>query len=48
GVNAFYEYCLALELIGKETADEIAAHCLALAYYQERIDAFHDIKDDGF
>ena len=48
GVNAFYEYCSALELIGQETADEISAHCLALSYYQERIDAFHDIKDDGF
>ena len=48
GVAVFYEYCNALELIDKETNDEIAAHCLALSYYQERIDAFHAIKDDGF
>jgi len=48
GVAAFYEYCNALELIDKGTHDEIAAHCLALSYYQERIDAFHDITDDGF
>ena len=48
GVAAFYEYCGALELVDKETCDEISAHCLALTYYQERIDAFHDIQDDGF
>jgi hypothetical protein len=48
GVAAFYEYCNALELIDKETNDEIAAHCLALNNYQERIEAFHNIADDGF
>ncbi len=48
GVAAFYLYCLALELVEESVADEIAAHCLALNYYQERIDAFHDISDDGF
>jgi len=48
GVATFYEYCHVLELIDKETNDEIAAHCLALAYYQQRIDAFHEIVDDGF
>ncbi|PLX98441.1 MAG: hypothetical protein C0623_12265 [Desulfuromonas sp.] len=48
GVAAFYEYCSALELIAHDTADEIAAHCLALEFYQQRIDEFDAIADDGF
>lgn len=48
GVATFYEYCHSLGLVDKETNDEIAAHCLALNYYQERIDAFHAIADDGY
>jgi len=48
GVAAFYVYCASLELVTQELSDEITAHCLALPWYQERIDAFHDIKDDGF
>ena len=48
GVAVFYEYCLDLGLIDAETAREIAAHCLAISYYAERIEAFHAIAGDGY
>ena len=48
GINAFYEYCLALELIEPEVASEISAHCLAIGYYTERIEDFNNIAGDGF
>lgn len=48
GIAAFYNYCSALELIDSATGEEIAAECLALNYYAERIKTFHDIAGDGF
>lgn len=48
GIAAFYEYCAALELVERTVADEIGAHCLAVDYYRERIDSFHEISGDGF
>lgn len=48
GIAAFYDYCAGLELTDPETAKEIMAHCLAITYYAERIEAFHAISGDGF
>jgi len=48
GIAVFYEYCLDLGLIDNETGKEIAAHCLAVQYYTERIESFHAISGDGF
>ena len=48
GVAAFYRYCHEHGKVTKECYEEVATACQDLDYYQERINAFWEISNDGF
>jgi len=48
GTLQFYQYLRRQKLVSKDAADDIAKHCKALDYYQQRIEDFWSIEDGGF
>jgi hypothetical protein len=48
GVAALYRFLARHELIVSSYAESIAAHCHEFGYYQQRIDDFWAIENDGF
>lgn len=48
GIAEFYRFLARQELILTSQAESIAAHCRELGYYQQRIDDFWAIENDGF
>ena len=48
GTANFYRYCAELTLINLESAEQIAATCRQIDYYQQRIEVFLDISGDGY
>lgn len=48
GVAAFYDWLAKLGLYDSGQAEKITWHCRQLDFYQQRIDQFWDIKDDGY
>jgi len=48
GIAAFYRFLARQELIVSSDAESIIAHCRELDYYQQRIDDFWAIENDGF
>lgn len=48
GTREFYFFLSRQELVTEATANEIASQCQELDYYQQRIDDFWTIEDDGY
>jgi hypothetical protein len=48
GTAAFYGFCAELQLVAPETAESIRQACGQLDSYQQRIESFHAITEDGF
>jgi len=48
GTSRFYNFLFRQKLISEAVAEEIAGHCRALDYYQQRIEDFWGIEDGGF
>ena len=48
GTAEFYRFLFRQGLIAETLADEIAAQCLDLSYYQQRIEDFWNIENDGY
>ncbi len=48
GTANFYHYCAKLKLVNPESAEQIAAACRQIDYYQQRIEVFLDISGDGY
>ena len=48
GTAEFYGFLSRQELVTVVTADEITSQCRELDYYQQRIDDFWAIEDDGY
>lgn len=48
GVRHFYAFCAEKELIDPALLPAIVDACSKLTYYTERIEDFHQLKDDGF
>lgn len=48
GVLAFYDYCRHLDMISEHQLDGVRTSCSDLDYYQQRIDSFYAIENDGY
>ncbi len=48
GIRAFYAFCTNLGKVESVLFEEIALNCDRLDYYEQRIDSFWAIEDDGF
>lgn len=48
GVRHFYRFCRRHNAVDDNALDDIDRACSDLAYYQERIDAFHTLGEDEY
>ena len=48
GIDNFYRFCAAKKVIDPILAEEIAQACSRHDYYQQRIESFNNLSDDGF
>lgn len=48
GTASFYHYCAANNLTTTEVATQIEQICKKTAYFQQRIEDFHNISGDGY
>ena len=48
GIASFYNYCCLHDVIKPELVAQIDHACSDLDFYRQRIEDFHDLKDDGF
>ena len=48
GIDNFYRFCAAKKIIDPILAEEIAQACSRHDYYQQRIESFNKLSDDGF
>ena len=48
GTAEFYRFLSRQKLVTEATADKISSQCLELDYYQQRIEDFWAIEDDGY
>lgn len=48
GIDSFYTFCAAKKLINPSTAEKVNQSCNHLDYYQQRINSFHNLIEDGY
>ncbi len=48
GIESFARYCALNSLLAEDNCAEIAAACNDIDYYQQRIESFQNLVDDGY